>query len=87
MIGIRIFLFVETIITLCTFKAYRLNYHGWFPHTEYNLVRTLGGGGYTFRVIYGKIKGSAMGNKVNLTELRLKIPPVNFFLYKNIDFL
>ena len=35
-----------------------------------------------WRAIYGKRKGSTMGNKVNLTELRLKIPPVLFFCTK-----
>ena len=39
-------------------------------------------GGSFWRAMYGKRKGSAMGNKVNLTELRLKIPPVIFFCTK-----
>ena len=38
--------------------------------------------GSFWRPIYGRKKGSAMGNKENLTELRLKTPRVCFFCTK-----
>ena len=43
-------------------------------------------GGLFWRAIYGKRKGSAMGNMVNLTVLRLKISPACSFSHRNIDF-